>query len=853
MTGPLDPSASITASLVAGTAFGGQDQLAAWPGLVRLVALLHQAAAADPALRAALAAVAAAPEDPDRVAALAYAVDALASRDSGLRAELARLLDQAHKDPLAGGLVTKITGHARVGKLVTIGHAGQVHVHLSPPPPATVLDQLPRFRGGPLVANLPPRNPNFTGRAELLDQLHQRLHPGQPAAVVQVQAQTLHGLGGVGKTQLALEYAHRYASDYDLIWWISAEQPAAIAGQLVAFARRLGLPEHTEQAETAQALWDELRQRDRWLLVYDNAEDLQPLRPWWPPGGQGHVLISSRNPAWGGLAATLPVDVLPRAEAVAFLGRRLGRDDLTSDFERLAAALGDLPLALEQAAAYLEETATPTSDYLSLLDTHARDLFALGHAATTEQTIATTWTVSVQRLRQQTPAAEDLLVLYAFLAPDDIPRGLPTQYPEVLPERLAATVRAPLAYQRAIGALRRYSLLKTSQDGQALSMHRLVQAVTRQQLDPEQERQWVTTTLQLVRAAFPNRHRDPAAWPDYARLLPHALAVTDHSSAGDIDVDETTWLLNEAGLYLRQRADYSQARTLLERALAIREARLDPHHLDTSESLNNLATVLRGQGDLDGARTLHERALAIREARLGPNSPTTALSLNDLGVVLAEQGDLDGARTLHERVLAIHEACLGADHRDTAWSLHNLATVLADQGDLDHARRLHQRALAIREARLGPDHPTTATSLHNLATVLRGQHELDRARTLLERALAIREARLGPNHPLTATSLNGLALVLRDQGDLDGAHTLLERALSIREAHLGPDHPDTAHSLNNLATVLADEGNLDGARSLHERALAVRDARLGADHPDTVRSRERLAAVVAELENRSTR
>jgi hypothetical protein len=231
-------------------------------------------------------------------------------------------------------------------------------------PPRSLLDRLyPSRHGGPLVSNLPARNPTFTGRADLLDQLHQRLHPGQPAAVVQVQAQTLHGLGGVGKTQLAIEYAHRHAGDYDLVWWVAAEQPAAIPGQLVALARRLGLPGHAEQAETVHVLWDALRSRDRWLLVFDNAEHPSDLRPWWPPGS-GQVLMTSRNPTWTGLAATVSVDVLPRAEAVAFLQHRLGHDDPALD--RLAAALGDLPLALEQAAAYLEETDSSPREYLDL-------------------------------------------------------------------------------------------------------------------------------------------------------------------------------------------------------------------------------------------------------------------------------------------------------------------------------------------------------------------------------------------------------------------------------------------------------------------------------------------------------
>jgi DNA-binding SARP family transcriptional activator len=259
----------------------------------------------------------------------------------------------------------------------------------------------------PRISNLPARNPNFTGRDDLLDHLATHLRAGSGAAAV-VQAHAVHGLGGIGKTQLAVEYAHRHTSDYDLVWWIGAEQPPAIPAQLVALARRLAIPEQTEQAETIQRLWDLLRQRDRWLVVFDNAEDHQDLRPWWPPGGHGHVLVTSRNPAWGALATTLPVDVLSRAEAVAFLQRRLDSNApaLDLDLDRLGGALGDLPLALEQAAAYLEETASSPGAYLDLLGTHAGKLFTLGHLATTEQTIATTWTVSLHHLRQHASAAE---------------------------------------------------------------------------------------------------------------------------------------------------------------------------------------------------------------------------------------------------------------------------------------------------------------------------------------------------------------------------------------------------------------------------------------------------------------
>jgi tetratricopeptide (TPR) repeat protein len=507
-------------------------------------------------------------------------------------------------------------------------------------------------------------------------------------------------------------------------------------------------------------------------------------------------------------------------------------------------------LALEQAAAYLEETASPADTYLGLLRDRARELFALGHPTSTEQTIATVWRVALDRLRQQTPAAEDLLVLLAFLGADDIPRALPTQHPDLLPARLRATVADPLGYQQAVAALRLLALVTASRDGERLSVHRLVQVVVRHQLNPQPHQQWAATALRLVTAAFPSDHTDPDTWPAYAQLLPHALAVTGITGVEDVEPEMAAELQNKAGLYLWQRAEHQQARRLLERALSIRETRLGPDHPDTAWSLNNLARVLHDQGDLPAARTLHERALSSFEARLGANHPDTARSLNNLANVLHDQGDLSAARTLHERALSIRETRLGPEHPDTALSLNSLAIVLHDQGDLDAARSLYERALSIRETRLGADHLHTARSLHNLANVLRAQGDLSAARTLHERALSIRETRLGPDHPDTATSLNNLAAVLHAQGEPEAARSLYERALSIRETRLGPNHPATATSLNNLGFVLRTQGDLDKAHTLHQRALTIFEARLGHDDPDTVRSREQLAAVIVALENR---
>lgn len=797
MTAPLDPLAVTTASLLAGASLAEEGRLpalAGWPGLAVLVARVHQAAFDDPALHTSLAEMSLAPTDPARMTSLANAIAARMGGDAGLQAELQRLLDQAQQHPTAGGLVTQVAGQAQVGTMVTVGEAGDFHFHLPAAPALTTLERLRRGEVGVSVANLPPRNLAFTGRQHELATLGERLAAGTAAAVVQPQA--VHGLGGVGKTHLVLEYAHRHLDHYCVIWWVHAEEPLAIPGQLVDLASRLGIPAAADQAQAVQALWDELRHLDRWLLVLDNVEDPEDVRPYWPPGN-GHTLATSRNPAWSDLAAAVPLDVPPRAEAVAFLHRRSGVDAQAA--ATLAEALGDLPLALEQAAAYLEETATGAGEYLDLFGEHAHDLLDEGRPAT-EQTIATTWTVSLQRLREQAPSAEDLLVLCAFLAADAIPRALLTGHPERLPERLATIACDAIAYQRSIRALRRYALVKAS--GDELSVHRLVQVVVRAELGADRLRSWVATALTLVHAAFPADPTHSATWSSCERLLPHALAVTGHAEAAGLGPETTVQLLNRAALYLWERADHQQARGLLEHALTASEARLGADHPDTAATLNHLGLVLHDQGDLAAARSAHERALRIRERRPGRDHPDTGLSLNNLARVLRDLGELDQARALLERALVVFEACYGTNHRDTTWTMHNLGLVLHDQGDLATARAYHERALAIREALLGPDDLDIAWGLNHLARVVRDLGDRDLARQLLERALTIDNSR-NPNHPNTARSLNDLANILAGQGDLERARELLGRALAIRKARLGPDHPDTQQGWRDLAAVVA--------------------------------------------------
>jgi tetratricopeptide (TPR) repeat protein len=534
-----------------------------------------------------------------------------------------------------------------------------------------------RFPGqGPAVSNLPARNHNFSGRGELLEALHASLQAGSAAAVVPTGA--VHGLGGVGKTQLALEFAHRFASDYDLVWWVPAGQPTMATAALARLAGRLGVAEIADQQEMVAGLFDKLRQRNRWLLVYDNAERPDRLARLLSPGGGGHVLVTSRWSAWGSQATPLQVSVLAREESIVFLARRTGAHD-QAVLDQLAELLGDLPLALEEAAAYLEETRVGLGEYLELVRERARELFGLDRPPTDkdehgdQRRVATVWSLSLDRVHQEAPAAEALLSLCAFLAPD-IPRGLPREQLQVLPEDLANAVSDPLAFNRLLAVLGRYSLATVSPT--AVRLHQLVQAVIQARLGDQGERCWAKVAVGLLRERFPNESWEVATWPTCERLLPHVLAATGHAERLGVTGEQAGWLLDRAANYLHERGQYRQARLLAERALRVTEAAVGPADPELAWRCDGLGAVLRRLGDLAGARVQYERALVISEAALGPDHPDVAIRRNGLGRVLQALGDPEGARGQLERALAIGAVTLGPDHPDVATYRGNLDAVL---------------------------------------------------------------------------------------------------------------------------------------------------------------------------------
>ena len=680
------------------------------------------------------------------------------------------------------------------------------------------------------------RNPNFTGREEMLAELRAALASGQAAALTQA----IHGLGGVGKTQLAIEYAYRHRADYSLAWWVRAEEPAALAGDYAALAAALDLPQKDarDQAVVVKAVCRWLEQNSGWLLVFDNAGEPADIREYLPRSAGGHVIITSRNPAWGAVARPLGVQVFDRPTSVEFLLKRTG-DANQEAAGKLAEALGDLPLALEQAAAYIEATGESLSGYLRMFRERQAEL--LGRSSpSSDSTVATAWEMSFDQVERRSPPAAALLNLCAFLAPNDIPLDI-VQQAAKLPEPLAKAVADAVQFDDAIAALRRFSLV--SRSGDVLSVHRLVQAVTRERMAKEARMLWAAAAVRSVNRAFPLDSDDVRTWPVCSRLLPHALAAADHAEPLKVAADEAGRLLNQAGIYLRGRAEFARARACYERALKIDEAAYGPNHPEVATHVNNLGRVLHEQGDLAGARACYERALKIHEAAYGPDHPNVGTCVNNLGGVLHAQGDLAGARKCFERALKIDEAAYGPDHPNVARDVNNLGSVLHDEGDLAGARACFERSLKIDEATFGPDHPDVAIRVNNLGLVLRAQGDLAGARNCYERALKIDEAVYGPDHPSVGRDVNNLGSVLQAQGDLAGARTCYERALKIDEAAYGRDHPTVANRVNNLGGVLQAQGDLAGARACAERALGICRKFLGEDHPNTVLVRKNLESL----------
>ena len=690
-----------------------------------------------------------------------------------------------------------------------------------------------------VAVRLAPRPAFLAGRESLLAGIGARLaaSPGRPGPRVAV----LCGLGGAGKTSVAIEYAHRHLAGMGtgVCWQFAAEDPAMLTAEFEVLAAELGVRQAADGRAPVAAVHTALaRAQAGWLVIFDNAPDLASVEAFLPSAGPGQVLVTSQSQHWpAGWEEQVPV--LEAEVAARFLADRTGDGDLGAA-SALAEELGGLPLALEQAGAYIKATGISLATYLGLFRERQADLLARGEAAGHRQHVAATLGLALSRLESDMPAAAGLARLLAFLAPDPTPLGLLLDRQDTVKGLGTETATAlgplagdPVAVGDAVAALRRYSLASLAGEG-LVQVHRLVQAVTRAQLTTGQAAQWRQAAAALVNAAIP---ADGDPW-EYVALLPHARAVLDLTSLG----------ISQIVLSLIGGNSYAAARDLLALAVDAYEdsGNHGPDHPETLAARNFLARMTGAAGNAAGARDQYAALLPVIERASGPGHAHTLITRADLAHWTGEAGDAAGARDQYAALLPDRKRRSGPDDPATLTTRAALAYWTGHAGDVTGARDQSAALLPVIERVSGPDHPATLTTRADLAYWTGHAGDVTGARDQYAALLPIRERVSGPEHPDTLITRGQLAFWNGKAGDAAGARDQYAALLPIRERVSGPEHPDTLTTRADLALWTGEAGDAAGARDQYAALLPIRERVSGPDHPHTLTTRANLALWTGE-------
>lgn len=705
----------------------------------------------------------------------------------------------------------------------------------------------------PPIWNLPhQRNAFFTGREEVLSLLEQSLYTDKLTCLVQPLA--FRGLGGIGKTQTAIEYAYRHMKEYQAVLWVRADSYPVLLTEFANLATLLQLPERyqSNQRVVVAAVMRWLRDHDQWLLIFDNVEDMNAVNTFIPTATRGHILLTTRSQATGQIAQPIEIEKMSVDVGALLLLRRANLlsltaslDDASAENRHLASEitrlLDGLPLALSQAGAYIQETPCTLAAYIDLFQTRQADLlqqrgsFDENYPAS----VATTWSLSFEKVLRANPAAAELLHLFVFLYSEAIPEEILTEASLHLGDTLEPVATDSLLLEATFKELLRFSLLDRDSDTATFSIHRLVQVIFKDSMNKDVQMLWAIRTVQAVNEVFPGV--DFSTWPRCQRYVLHARTCAALIDEWNLVFPNAARLLNQTGAYLRIRAQYTEAEPLYKKALAIWEETLGPEHSNTAACLNNLALLYEKLAKYEEAESLYQRALAIWQKILDPFDPTLAICLNNLAQLYRFQGKYEQAEPLYQQSLAIRKQVWGMQHESTATAYHNLATMYDEQGKYEQAEPLYQQALAIREQTLDAAHPDISATLNSIAILYHEQGKYKEAESLLQRSIAMHEKIFGPDHVETLTGLNNLALIYKDQGQFEQAELLYRRVLSIREQRMGSAHPDVADSLNNLASLYSTQGKYPLAEEYYQRALAIYERTPGHLHYRTASCLNNLA------------
>ncbi|NGX31849.1 MAG: Photosystem I assembly protein Ycf3 [Chlamydiae bacterium] len=648
--------------------------------------------------------------------------------------------------------------------------------------------------------NLPKHNENFVGREIDLVTLEETLAKEKPLVLA---AEV--GLGGIGKTQIALQYAYRKAEDYSLIWWVNCENKASLSDSYSQLAEKLGIVLTDEEKKQENALIHKvnmaLKHRPGWLLVFDDTQNKESIEGLLPESG-GHVIITSRNANWGSLANVFKVGVFKRSESIDLIMKITGLYSQKEDADRLADLLKDLPLAISQAAHYIEATKITIAEYIKLFETKHKILW--DHEKPVDEykfTVRVAWDISmeailredIERSKRTTfpTLAGPLMNLCSFFAPSNIQVGF---FLETWIAQNHGSENAKHFLGQPLELLSRYSMIDVDNERGSVSIHPIVQTVTRDHMEKEDTglilAQMTQEAFGLFNELAGNFDSDKVeTWEDGKVWLQHVLSFLSHAQVDELDKEK----LADVYFYIGKVKDFS---------------------IEFKEALE-----------------FFQKALTIRLAKLGNEHPDVASTYGNMALVYDDQGLHDKALEFYQKALDIDLSKLGTDHPDVAAIYNNMGAVYDDQGLHDKALEFYQKALDIRLAKLGPDHPSVATTYNNMGSVYYSQDLNDKALESFQKALDILLAKLGPDHPYVATTYNNIALVYDDQGLYDKALTFYQKALTIRLAKLGNNHPDVAQTYNNMGEVYNAQGQYEKALEFYQKALTILRKFFKDDHP----------------------
>ncbi|KAI0552967.1 hypothetical protein F4679DRAFT_581058 [Xylaria curta] len=717
-----------------------------------------------------------------------------------------------------------------------------------------------------------PNNPQFIGRSEILKQLESQLIHREPCTNQPHRRIALYGLGGIGKTQIALAYVYRLTStsSHISIFWVHASNTDRFRQSYAEIAEKCQVPGYDDPKTDLLPLvknWLEKKHRDRWLMVIDNADDAQLFcRPaeltnadgerylgrYIPECSQGAVLVTTRNKKVGvqltvGMrAGLLEIDKMNEAECCQLL--RTSIDDnliATGELSALACRLEQLPLALAQASAFIQENAITVEKYVQLLDQGDQGFVSLlseefatvGRDSDTPHAVAATWILSFKQIEQQNPLASELLLLISLFDRQAIPMEFLSNFIEVFHDDPPLE---DIHLIKAIGVLKAYSLV-TEENGECFNLHRLVQLVTQNWLAmKETMHQFADLALVTVSQCYPfGRYENREKCTAY---LPHVQAVLklDGVISRDKSLARAVILYNAAG-YFGLQGQWNLAEKFQTQAVDIEREVLGPSHSDTLSSMTELAFTYSSQGRWKEAELLEVQVVETRKATLGLNHPYTLMCMSNLATTYQDQGRWKEAELLEAQVMEKRKATQGPDSFDTLKSMSNLATTYSAQGRLKEAELLDVQAVEISKATLGLDHPDTLASMGNLAMTYSAQGQWEKAELLEVPVMEALKETFGPDHPDTLRSIGNLAMTYSARGLLKEAELLEVQVMETRKATQGPDHPNTLISISNLASTYQDQGRLEEAEALKIYVLDTRKAMLGPDHYYTLASMHSLA------------